>query len=380
MSMSTQPAEAPMVFAQAARTLAAVTVDSYNEELREADGFVGDRASGRAFRKILDDCRARLEKAGHEDPFGDVESKSISKSKLDKVLAGKDPLAAGAVHTAVEEFAQELAGVVRRFLKVKSWANTEHIVIGGGLIASHIGQLAMGRAAVLVSEHVPIKFSAITHHPDEAGLVGSVELAPTWVLKGHDGMLAVDIGGTNIRAGLIRMRLKDGEVTRMDVVKRLHWRHGEEKPTREEAVDRIGEMLSELIELAETEKMKLAPFVGIACPGLIDEQGAILRGGQNLPGNWESKKFNLPAEIGRRLGRIDGHEVAVVMHNDAVVQGLSEAPNMRDVKHWSVMTIGTGLGNAHFTTRDRDAEEKARKKDKEKAKEKDKDKEKSKKD
>lgn len=369
-----------MVFAQGARTLAAVTVDSYNEELREADGFVGDRASGRAFRKILDDCRARLEKAGHEDPFGDVESKSISKSKLDKVLAGKDPLAAGAVHTAVEEFAQELAGVVRRFLKVKSWANTEHIVIGGGLIASHIGQLAMGRAAVLVAEDLPVKFSAITHHPDEAGLVGSVELAPTWVLKGHDGLLAVDIGGTNIRAGLIRMRLKDGEVTRMDVVKRLHWRHGAEKPTREEAVDRIGEMLSELIELAETEKIKLAPFVGVACPGLIDEQGAILRGGQNLPGNWESKKFNLPAEIGRRLGRIDGHEVAVVMHNDAVVQGLSEVPNMRDVKHWSVMTIGTGLGNAHFTTRDREAEEKARKKDKEKAEKKNGDKEKSRKD
>jgi hypothetical protein len=24
---------------------------------------------------------------------------------------------------------------------------------------------------------------------------------------------------------------------------------------------------------------------------------------------------------------------------------------MQDVKHWAVMTIGTGLGNAHFTNR-----------------------------
>lgn len=39
-----------------------------------------------------------------------------------------------------------------------------------------------------------------------------------------------------------------------------------------------------------------------------------------------------------------------VMHNDAVVQGLSEAPVMRKVKHWGVLTIGTGLGNARFTS------------------------------
>jgi hypothetical protein len=26
-------------------------------------------------------------------------------------------------------------------------------------------------------------------------------------------------------------------------------------------------------------------------------------------------------------------------------------PNMKDVEHWGVMTIGTGLGNARFTNR-----------------------------
>ena len=41
----------------------------------------------------------------------------------------------------------------------------------------------------------------------------------------------------------------------------------------------------------------------------------------------------------------------VVMHNDAVVQGLSEAPFMQDVTRWGVLTIGTGLGNARFTNR-----------------------------
>jgi hypothetical protein len=35
----------------------------------------------------------------------------------------------------------------------------------------------------------------------------------------------------------------------------------------------------------------------------------------------------------------------------AVVQGFSEIPFMQDVKHWGVLTIGTGLGNARFTNR-----------------------------
>lgn len=42
-----------------------------------------------------------------------------------------------------------------------------------------------------------------------------------------------------------------------------------------------------------------------------------------------------------------------VMHNDAVVQGLSAATLMRDVTKWGVMTIGTGLDNTRFTNRKR---------------------------
>jgi len=35
--------------------LPSVVIDSYNVELRDKDGFIGDRASNRAFRAILDD-------------------------------------------------------------------------------------------------------------------------------------------------------------------------------------------------------------------------------------------------------------------------------------------------------------------------------------
>jgi hypothetical protein len=39
------------------------------------------------------------------------------------------------------------------------------------------------------------------------------------------------------------------------------------------------------------------------------------------------------------------------LHPDAVVQGLSELPFMRDVSRWGIFTIGTGLGNALFSNR-----------------------------
>jgi hypothetical protein len=65
----------------------------------------------------------------------------------------------------------------------------------------------------------------------------------------------------------------------------------------------------------------------------------------------EATLFNLPQRVSAAISTINGHEVSVLMHNDAVVQGLSEAPFMTDVEHWGVMTIGTGLGNARFTNR-----------------------------
>jgi predicted NBD/HSP70 family sugar kinase len=348
----TAQAVAPSVLAHGARVLPNVTVDTYNEELRDEEGFVGDRASGRAFRAILEDWREKLRALG-EDPFGETPTQEISKSKLDKMLAGADPLAAGLVHTVVEEYAVELATVARRFLRLKDWEGTERIVVGGGFSASHIGELAMGRAAVLLAgEGINIELRTITKHPDKAGLIGAVQLAPSWVLAGHDAILAADVGGTNLRVGIVELNMKKGDLSKAAVWKYLHWRHRDDQPTREQALERMAAMAIELIGLAGNEKIKLAPFVGIGCPGLIDEHGVIVTGGQNLPGNWEGADFNLAREMTRRLPRLEGHEPVIVMHNDAVIQGLSEVPNMKDVHHWGVLTIGTGLGNARFTNRE----------------------------
>ena len=132
---------------------------------------------------------------------------------------------------------------------------------------------------------------------------------------------------------------------------------------------RLVKMLKDLIAAADAEGLKLAPFIGIACPGVINEDGSIEKGAQNLPGNWESSKFNLPASLVEAIPQIGDHDTAVLMHNDGVAQGLSEVPFMQDVEHWGVLTIGTGLGNARFTNR-RKENGKDDKKDKDKKKEK----------
>jgi hypothetical protein len=131
------------------------------------------------------------------------------------------------------------------------------------------------------------------------------------------------------------------------------WRHADEEPNRDQAVKRLVGMLEDMIARAKKEKINLAPLIGIGCPGVIETDGSIDRGGQNLPGgNWESERFNLPNALRKAIPEIGDHDTMVVMHNDAVVQGLSEVPFMTDVEHWGVLTIGTGLGNARYTNRD----------------------------
>lgn len=46
---------------------------------------------------------------------------------------------------------------------------------------------------------------------------------------------------------------------------------------------------------------------------------------------------------------VSGRAPRVLLHDDAVVQGLSERPRMRNAKRWGVLTIGTGLGNASYS-------------------------------
>jgi hypothetical protein len=285
-----------------------VEIDSFNLELKDEVGFLGNRASKAAFRKTLEEWRKPLRMSG-DDPFGEEISENISKKELDATLVGDDSEASAVVHSAVEDFAQELAHVTRRFLKTKAWDKTERIVVGGGFRDSRLGELAIARAEiVLKAENVKVEMLPIHRDPDDAGLIGALHLAPSWIFEAHDSILAVDIGGTNIRCGVVETRRKKApDLSKACVWKPELWRHGNDEPTRENAVKRLVKMLKDLIAKA--------------------------------------------ASLVEAIPQIGGHDTVVVMHNDGVVQGLSEVPFMQDVKRWGVLTIGTGLGNARFTNR-----------------------------
>lgn len=348
MSVATEAG--PAIAGHGSQQLPAVLVDSYNVEVKDEEGFVGDRANKRAFREILHDWRKIVKKSG-EDPFGDKDSEELSKKNIEIALLEGNQQEAAIVLSAIEDFSQEFAAVIKRILKLKDWRDTERIAVGGGFRDTRIGEIVIGRTDLLLkASKIDLDLVPIQHDPDDAGLIGAIHLAPSWMFKGHDAILAIDIGGTNIRVGLVELSPKN--LAKAKVWKSELWRHADEtKLSRDKAVKRMAGMLGDLIEAAGKSKLSLAPFIGIGCPGIIEEDGSIDRGAQNLPGNWAEKDFNLPAALKKEIPEIAKHETSVLMHNDAVVQGLSQLPFMSDVKHWAVMTIGTGLGNARFTNR-----------------------------
>src|SRR3954467_7542873 len=154
-----------------AARLPSVEIDSFNIELKDEDGFLGDRASKGAFRKIVDHWRKPLRKSG-KDPFGDEPADEISKKTLDAILVGDDTEASAVVHSAIEEFAQELAHVTRGFLRTKAWTKTECIVVGGGFRDSRLGELAIARTEIILKdEGFGVGLEPIRYHPDDAGLI-----------------------------------------------------------------------------------------------------------------------------------------------------------------------------------------------------------------
>lgn len=353
MGKARAKADEPRLIPHGASTLPFVTVDNYSLEIKDKDGFIGDKASKGAFRVLMDKWRKPLKELDL-DPFGKMPSEDIPKDKLTKLLASDDHEKAGFVQSVVEDFAQRLASIIQRFLALKEWRGTERIVIGGGFQASQVGKVAIGRALLLLrDEKIKVEIDLIKHDSDHAGLIGSAYLLPPWMFKGHDAFLAVDIGGTNIRAGVVTFTNgKSKPFSDLAVEKIELWRHADEETKRDDAAGRIVSMLNGLVQWSQKKGLKLVPVIGVGCPGRIDADGSIERGAQNLPGNWESSRFNLPNFLRTEMPRIDGEETLIVMHNDAVIQGLSDYPHSRDYKRWAVLTIGTGLGNARFTTRD----------------------------
>jgi predicted NBD/HSP70 family sugar kinase len=344
-----------------ARFLPTIEITGYNAERIGAgeDGFLGDNASDRAFLEIIEKRRKHVSKRG-DDPLGDLATDKIKDSDLDRELEAGAPRSRDFVRAATDSFGARVAGVIRAFLGWEYWRGTERIVIGGGLASHKVGRHVIAVARKELQRDFPgLRLRGISHDSDDAALIGAVHLFHPESLEKFDAILTVDIGGTKIRAGAVKMRLgRHPDLSAAEVWKKQIWRHGGSSRSRDRFVERLAEMLNELIARAARHDVRLAPFIGIACPGIVDRGSYIWRGTQNLPGDW-SAPFNLARAIEAALPEIDGRRTRVRIHNDAVVQGLGELPFMRGVARWGIFTIGTGLGNAHFTAMRHPAERSA---------------------
>jgi hypothetical protein len=333
-----------------------VHVSGYSAELSSREGgsgsgkdYVGDQARGEA---LIDTYEEKAADAKRGNADADDIDEDVSFSDLDGMLRSEAGLEQTLARETAEDFADRLVAVISRFLQYRYWRETDRIVIGGGLTASRIGTVVIAiTAAKLRALRSDLQVTRIHHDADDAGLVGCVHLLAAEETRNYDTLLAVDIGGTKARVGTVRMNSDglghDGAYVGRNTV----WQHAGTGLGREEVIGKIADMVLEHASAARQEGRRVIPTVCIGVPGVIDESGCILRGAQNLPGDWEDQDFRLGRAMSEALASRSGSHMRVIACNDAVVQGLSELPFMSDVARWGIFTVGTGLGNAHFANR-----------------------------
>lgn len=335
-----------------ARILPRVEVTSYNLEISEGNAFVGDRANKKALIGLVEEWRSVVAKSGKD--LSGFSKKRLTKSAMEKLLRKGSAAESGVIQSAINDFAERFVQVIEKYRKSdKEWKKVKSIVVGGGLSGSPIGKLAIGRAQALLSKkNRKIVLHRISSHPDDAALIGGLQLIPAWFLAGFDTAFAVDIGGSNVRIGAVRYKInRKMQISRSTVVYREHWAYAKESVGRQHILDFITGKLDKAVKWSKRKGLKPAPFVGVACPGRIRADGTVDRGAQNLPGKWESEHFSLPQYIRENLQILPKQDTIVVMHNDAILQGLSELEKIGD-EPWAVLTIGTGLGNGSFKLRE----------------------------
>ncbi len=108
----------------------------------------------------------------------------------------------------------------------------------------------------------------IYNDPDDAGLIGAAHLLPPWMLKGHDTMLAVDIGGTNIRVGTVELNIgKSQDLVKSKVANSEIWCHAETETDRSGAVSRLAKMLEDQVRWNSKRSWRWRQLLALAVQG-----------------------------------------------------------------------------------------------------------------
>lgn len=343
----TMPDDLPSLPQHGAAELRGIRIDSCSLDLPPG---LGPQAH-RAFDAVLADWRRRLARAGGTDPFGGDPAVQVAEEQLDAALAGGAPDVAGLVQGAVEDFARGLTAVIRRILALPDWGGTQRVVVGGGSRSSRVCEAALGRAGMLLrAEGSRISLVALRHDREEAGMIGAARLLPQRQIAAVDAVLAADLSGGVFRAGVVLPRLGVSPgFAAAGLWRTRQFGVGHARLHRDGAVERLAAMLAEVAGDALAAGFALAPVVAVAAPGRVAPDGRLSSAARSLPGAWEEEEFRLPEPLGAALRAEGLSDFAVLMHNDAVCQGLSDAPFQRDVARWGLVTPAAELGNARFT-------------------------------
>jgi glucokinase len=141
--------------------------------------------------------------------------------------------------------------------------------------------------------------------------------------------ISIDVGGTNIRFGLLDSNLADPLIQ----VKSF--------PVNQTYEKGISHLIDELEKFIQNEKVSLLEGVGIGLPGEVDRQIGMVNKAQNLP-DWNMKP--LASILKEKFG------APIKVHNDAVLGGLGEAffGLGKDVPEFIYLIWGTGFGGVRI--------------------------------
>ena len=139
--------------------------------------------------------------------------------------------------------------------------------------------------------------------------------------------LGIDLGGTNIKAGVVR---DDGKIIARSSVPT------EREKGPENGVTQMVVAINQVLRSGDLQ-LKQISAVGLATPGPMDIPGGMLLKPTNLPG-WED--FPVRQSLADRLDR------ATILQNDANAAAYGEywLGSARDAQSLVFYTLGTGLG------------------------------------
>ena len=169
----------------------------------------------------------------------------------------------------------------------------------------------------------------IRQHPDDAGLVGALHLAPSWIFEGHDTILAVDIGGTNIRCGVVETRRKNSpDLSKASVWKSELWRHADDEPSREEAVEASRQAAQGPDRESGQAGIQACAVHRHRLSGVIKSDGSIEKGAE-LARQLGEQRAQSAGKSSRSYSPDRGARTAIVMHNDGVCRGCPKSLSCR---------------------------------------------------